>query len=130
MIESKNDYEYILFEDMKAAGCEPVALQSGYNGNELGAYMELRDNRVVAVRPQPGPRQAQRQLPHAGRNPRPLQRAAHAGLGDVRAGAPRQLRRAEAQHCGANAGEPLADRPRIRKNQTLRQRDDKSSVRP
>jgi uncharacterized protein YfaS (alpha-2-macroglobulin family) len=45
-IESKNDYEYILFEDMKAAGCEPVALQSGYNGNELGAYMELRDNRV------------------------------------------------------------------------------------
>jgi uncharacterized protein YfaS (alpha-2-macroglobulin family) len=31
---------------MKAAGCEPVALQSGYNGNELGAYIELRDNRV------------------------------------------------------------------------------------
>ena len=46
MIESKNDYEYILFEDMKAAGCEAVAVQSGYNGNELGAYMELRDNRV------------------------------------------------------------------------------------
>lgn len=46
VVESKNDYEYILFEDMKAAGCEPVALQSGYNGNELGAYMELRDNRV------------------------------------------------------------------------------------
>ncbi|MFO0788040.1 MAG: MG2 domain-containing protein [Pirellulales bacterium] len=46
LIESKNDYEYILFEDMKAAGCEPVAVQSGYNGNELGAYMELRDNRV------------------------------------------------------------------------------------
>ncbi len=46
IIESKNDYEYILFEDMKAAGCEPVAVQSGYNGNELGAYMELRDNRV------------------------------------------------------------------------------------
>ncbi|MEX0614167.1 MAG: alpha-2-macroglobulin, partial [Pirellulales bacterium] len=47
IIESKNDYEYILFEDMKAAGCEPVALQSGYGGNELGAYMELRDNRVT-----------------------------------------------------------------------------------
>ena len=44
---SKNDYEYILFEDMKAAGFEPVALQSGYNGNDLGAYMELRDNRVT-----------------------------------------------------------------------------------
>ena len=48
VIDSKNDYEYILFEDMKAAGCEPVALQSGYNGNELGAYMELRDNRVAS----------------------------------------------------------------------------------
>jgi uncharacterized protein YfaS (alpha-2-macroglobulin family) len=47
VVESKNDYEYILFEDMKAAGCEPVAVQSGYNGNELGAYVELRDNRVA-----------------------------------------------------------------------------------
>jgi alpha-2-macroglobulin len=46
VVESKNDYEYILFEDMKAAGCAPVALVSGYNGNELGAYIELRDNRV------------------------------------------------------------------------------------
>jgi hypothetical protein len=46
IVESKNDYEYILLEDMKAAGCEPVSVQSGYNGNELGAYMELRDNRV------------------------------------------------------------------------------------
>ncbi|MEX2315882.1 MAG: alpha-2-macroglobulin family protein, partial [Pirellulales bacterium] len=47
VIDSKNDYEYILFEDMKAAGLEPVALASGYNGNELGAYMELRDERVT-----------------------------------------------------------------------------------
>jgi len=46
-IESKNDYEYILFEDMKAAGFEPVALRSGYSRNGLGAYMELRDNRVT-----------------------------------------------------------------------------------
>jgi uncharacterized protein YfaS (alpha-2-macroglobulin family) len=47
VIESKNDYEYIMFEDMKAAGCEPVTLQSGYTGNELGAYVEFRDDRVV-----------------------------------------------------------------------------------
>jgi uncharacterized protein YfaS (alpha-2-macroglobulin family) len=47
VIESKNDYEYVVFEDMKAAGCEAVALQSGYNGNELGAYMELRDESVM-----------------------------------------------------------------------------------
>jgi uncharacterized protein YfaS (alpha-2-macroglobulin family) len=47
VIESKNDYEYILLEDMKAAGCESVAIQSGYTGNELGAYVEFRDNRVA-----------------------------------------------------------------------------------
>jgi uncharacterized protein YfaS (alpha-2-macroglobulin family) len=46
VIESKNDYEYLIFEDMKAAGFEPVEVQSGYNNNGLGAYMELRDNRV------------------------------------------------------------------------------------
>ena len=46
-IESKNDYEYVMFEDMKAAGTESVALQSGYDSNDLGAYMELRDNRVT-----------------------------------------------------------------------------------
>ncbi len=45
-IDSKNDYEYILLEDMKAAGFEPVDVRSGYNGNQLGAYMELRDDRV------------------------------------------------------------------------------------
>jgi len=46
-IESKNDYEYILFEDMKAAGFEPVEVRSGYNGNDMGAYVEFRDERVV-----------------------------------------------------------------------------------
>ena len=46
-IENKNDYEYLVFEDGKAAGLEPVEIQSGYNGNELGAYVELRDERVA-----------------------------------------------------------------------------------
>jgi hypothetical protein len=46
-IDSKNDYEYLVFEDMKAAGFEPVALRSGYNANDMGAYMELRDRRVT-----------------------------------------------------------------------------------
>ena len=46
-IESKNDYEYLVFEDHKAAGCEPVEIQSGYNANSLGAYVELRDERVT-----------------------------------------------------------------------------------
>jgi uncharacterized protein YfaS (alpha-2-macroglobulin family) len=45
--ESKNDYEYIVLEDMKAAGFEPVEVRSGYNGNELGAYVEYRDEKVA-----------------------------------------------------------------------------------
>ena len=44
---SKNDYEYILFEDMKAAGLEPVDVRSGYvHGSSLAIYREMRDNRV------------------------------------------------------------------------------------
>ncbi|MGL4595260.1 MAG: alpha-2-macroglobulin family protein [Thermoguttaceae bacterium] len=47
IVESKNDYESILIEDMKAAGLEPVDVQSGYNGNALGAYVEFREERVA-----------------------------------------------------------------------------------
>ncbi len=46
-ILSKNDYEYIVIEDMKAAGFEPVKVRSGYTANDLNAYMELRDERTV-----------------------------------------------------------------------------------
>jgi uncharacterized protein YfaS (alpha-2-macroglobulin family) len=46
-IDSKNDYEYVILEDFKAAGFEPVEVQSGYNGNALGAYVEYRDDRVA-----------------------------------------------------------------------------------
>lgn len=45
-IDSKNDYEYLVFEDMKAAGFEPVDVRSGYVGGSLGAYRELRDEKV------------------------------------------------------------------------------------
>ena len=46
-IDSKNDYEYLLFEDLKAAGFEPVEVRSGYNGNSMGAFVEFRDERVA-----------------------------------------------------------------------------------
>lgn len=46
ILESKNEYESILLEDRKAAGYEPVETSSGYNGNNLGAYVEYRDDRV------------------------------------------------------------------------------------
>ncbi len=46
ILESKNAYESILLEDRKAAGFEPLETTSGYNGNNLGAYVEYRDDRV------------------------------------------------------------------------------------
>lgn len=46
-LESKNDYEYLVFEDLKPAGFEPVEVRSGYTGNDIGAYVEFRDDRVA-----------------------------------------------------------------------------------
>ncbi len=47
VLESKNDYEYIVLEDLKPAGFEPVSVNSGYDGNSLGAYIEYRSRKVV-----------------------------------------------------------------------------------
>jgi len=47
-VTSKNDYEYLAFEDFKPAGCEPVALRSGSGmGGGLIQNVELRDDRVA-----------------------------------------------------------------------------------
>ena len=48
MLDAKNDYEYVVFEDMKPAGCEPVEVRSG-PGEGAGVYshMELRDEKVA-----------------------------------------------------------------------------------
>lgn len=47
-VTSRNDYEYIMVEDRKPSGFEPVALRSGRRyGNGLCSNMELRDERVV-----------------------------------------------------------------------------------
>jgi uncharacterized protein YfaS (alpha-2-macroglobulin family) len=47
-IQSDEDFEYVAFEDMKPAGCEPVQIQSGATfDNDLWANVELRDDRVV-----------------------------------------------------------------------------------
>ena len=47
LLTSKNDYDYLVFEDMKPAGCEPVDLRSGARWGELCSNMELRDEKVV-----------------------------------------------------------------------------------
>ncbi|MFZ9089197.1 MAG: alpha-2-macroglobulin, partial [Planctomycetaceae bacterium] len=46
LVESKNDYEYLLLEDHKPAGCEPDDQLSGYVFAGLHAYREFRDDRV------------------------------------------------------------------------------------
>jgi alpha-2-macroglobulin len=47
-LESKNDYDYLAFEDLKPAGCEPVELRSGGRAeNGLWSHMELRDQKVA-----------------------------------------------------------------------------------
>lgn len=46
-VESKNDYEYVIIEDMKPAGYEPVEVRSGWNWRGLPAYQEFRDEKVA-----------------------------------------------------------------------------------
>ena len=48
VLDAKNDYEYVVFEDMKPAGCEPVELRSGAGeGEGVYSHMELRDEKVA-----------------------------------------------------------------------------------
>jgi uncharacterized protein YfaS (alpha-2-macroglobulin family) len=47
VVDSKNDYEYLLLEDHKPAGFEPDDQRSGYVHEGLHAYRELRDDRVA-----------------------------------------------------------------------------------
>ena len=48
ILESKNDYEYLIFSDGKAAGFEAIDALSGYidGGSGFNAYMEPRDQTV------------------------------------------------------------------------------------
>ena len=46
IVDSKNDYEYLLLEDHKPSGFEPDDQRSGYVWEGLTAYRELRDDRV------------------------------------------------------------------------------------
>jgi len=47
LLESKNDYEYLLFADYKAAGTEAEKVRSGYmNTGSMHAYMEVHDEKV------------------------------------------------------------------------------------
>jgi len=48
VIQSKNAYSYLVFEDMKPAGLEPVDLRSGYGwGDGFCSNVELRDDKVA-----------------------------------------------------------------------------------
>jgi len=47
VITAKNDYRYLVFEDMKGAGFEPTELRSGHGFGGILTYREFRDERVV-----------------------------------------------------------------------------------
>jgi len=48
VLDSKNEYDYCCFEDMKPAGCEPLDLRSGESyGDGLCSDMELRDTKTA-----------------------------------------------------------------------------------
>ncbi|MCR4317257.1 MAG: hypothetical protein NUW37_13040 [Planctomycetes bacterium] len=47
-VKGHNDYEYVVFEDFKPAGCEPRQLRSGFAyGSGVWANVELRDEKVA-----------------------------------------------------------------------------------
>ena len=47
-LEAKNNYEYLVIEDLKAAGMEPTEVKSGYAwGGSLSAHRELRDEKTA-----------------------------------------------------------------------------------
>lgn len=47
-LEAKNNYEYVVVEDLKAAGMEPTEVKSGYAwGGGLSAHRELRDEKTA-----------------------------------------------------------------------------------
>ncbi len=47
LVESKNDYEYLMIQDPKAASMEPTETASGYSYDQgLGVYREYRDQYV------------------------------------------------------------------------------------
>jgi len=47
VLTAKNDYRYLVFEDMKGAGFEAVELLSGHAYGGILSYREFRDERVV-----------------------------------------------------------------------------------
>ena len=99
-IDSKNDYEYLIFEDPKAAGFEPMAgAQRLQRAMTLGAYMELRDDKVCFFVRRLA-RGKHSSATGCGRRSRARSAPADAGVGDVRAGTEGELRRDQAGDCG------------------------------
>jgi hypothetical protein len=46
-VDAPNDYEYLAFEDFRAAGTEATEVLSGYVWGRFGMYQEFRDERAV-----------------------------------------------------------------------------------
>lgn len=72
IFDSKNDYEYVLFEDMKASGFEPVDVRSGYLGERSGRTSSSATN-GWCFSSGAAAREALGQLPAASRDSREVQ---------------------------------------------------------
>jgi hypothetical protein len=47
-LDAKNNYEYLVFEDPRPSGCEPVDVRSGHAwGGGVCSYMEVRDTKTA-----------------------------------------------------------------------------------
>ncbi|MCX7625310.1 MAG: MG2 domain-containing protein [Candidatus Sumerlaeaceae bacterium] len=47
-VRALNDYEYLVFEDPKPAGCEAVEVRSGWSCSGICGYREYRDQQVIS----------------------------------------------------------------------------------
>ena len=83
-LTAKNTYDYLAFEDMKPAGCEPMELRSGGRwAGGLCANLELRDERGRVLHRSAGAGPACPPLQASRRNTGPLPRPARQRLRHV-----------------------------------------------
>ena len=113
VVNASNDYEYLVFEDMKAAGFEPVDLRSGASyGDGLSSNVELRDEKGV-LRGQIAPRAPRLALSRARRSSGAVPCVADQRLRDVCARSARDFGRDARRNSGRGlkptAGQPLAE---------------------
>ena len=97
-IDSKNDYEYVIFEDMKAAGFEPVGHPLRLHQIRKRCLRRIPRRTRRLLHANPAPWKKQRQLSPTCRNSRPILRVTRQSMGNVRPRVKSKLRRKQSRH--------------------------------